>query len=220
MSFMGQIEGQELEWYAVRMARPQNHGRRTAVFGAEYEVKTGRGGIKRRVAIKGTGQRKSVHVQILRRAGFEVFQPVKKVWRVVNHRTKEKRLVEVPGAGDWLFVGWPAGADRWADLLATGMVIGVAGTGGRWLRIPSARIAKLMQEWGVAQLSAENRRFLRSAPEFGKGDEVFVSEGPFHGFSAKVVDVQGAAAKILLDLFGRETELEIQVTELKKAGDW
>lgn len=93
MNALSEVKTQELQWYAVRLKARQNGGSRTTVVNAEIESYTGRGGKKLKRKIKGTGKREFVPELILRRAGFEVFLPIKKVWRTKNRFSKEQHLV-------------------------------------------------------------------------------------------------------------------------------
>lgn len=105
MNAMTEIKHQHLQWYAVKTKQPANANRRTTVLGASYETYTSRSGFKCRRRVSGTGQRVFVPELILQRAGFEVFLPVKKVWRWKNNRRKEKYLATLPLMHNWLFVG-------------------------------------------------------------------------------------------------------------------
>lgn len=51
-----------------------------------------------------------------------------------------------------------------------------------------------------------------------EGMPVRIGDGPFKGFEGKVVDIDGARGKVkvLVSMFGRETPLELDFTQVKK----
>ncbi|WP_157973495.1 transcription termination/antitermination protein NusG [Tropicimonas sp. IMCC34043] len=110
--------------------------------------------------MRGTGHREFLPEVVLRRAGFEVFLPVKKVWRRKSRVSAEKVLIRMPLVPGWIFVGIDGGVARWADLMATGVVAGVIGTGGRPLRVGLRVILDLMRRWGGRE-GADRRRLIR-----------------------------------------------------------
>lgn len=214
---MGHVEAQELQWYAVRVKARPNGGSRTTVVNAEIESYIGRGGKKLKRKIKDTGTREFVPELILKRAGFEVFLPIKKVWRTKNRFTHEQQLVSYPMLVDWMFVGWPVAACRWHELMAFDVVAGVMGTGGRPVRVPSARVMEMMRRWGGGKQASKLQRDMRPDRAYAVGDLVHVVDGPFYEFNAKVLEIKGSTVRAVVHIFGRETPVEFQPHEL--AGD-
>lgn len=106
---MGKIEAQEMQWFACRVKRKQMGGIRTVTVGGEFEAYRDRAGRVRKRRVDGTGDRVFLPEHLLRRAGFEVFLPVKKVLRRKNRFSPDKVLVSQPLLVDWMFVGWPVG---------------------------------------------------------------------------------------------------------------
>jgi transcription antitermination factor NusG len=202
-----------MQWFAVRMKPNANGAAKTAIIDVEkeaYKTRSGRPGLRK---VKGTGRRVFLPEHLLKRAGFEVFLPIKQVWRIKNRFTKEKQLVAVPLLADWMFVGWPVGEDRWHRLMSFDVVAGVMGTGGRPIRMSDARVQKLMVEYGNPRVSAKvNRRI--AGRRVGVGDVAQVLDGPFEGFEGQVLELSEQKASVLLNLFGRETPVEIMVDVL------
>ena len=56
------------------------------------------------------------------------------------------------------------------------------------------------------------------AIEFQKGDQVKIREGPFEGFEGRVDEVnsQKGTVKVIVVVFGRETELELEYWQIEK----
>ncbi len=207
---MGKIEAQEMQWFACRVKRKQVGGIRTVTVGGEFEAYRDRAGRVRKRRVDGTGDRVFLPEHLLRRAGFEVFLPVKKVLRRKNRFSPDKVFVSQPLLVDWMFVGWPVGESRWHDLMELDVVTGVMGTGGRPVEIPPARVMRLMRQWGGGQLSPECHRYLKTGCEFAAGDTVRVVAGPLDGQEVRVVDAAGPSVRALLNILGGEIEVEIR----------
>lgn len=207
---MGKIEAQEMQWFAVRVKRKQVGGIRKVTVGGEFEAYRDRHGRVRKRRVDGTGDRVFLPEHLLRRAGFEVFLPVKKVLRRKNRFSPDKVFVSQPLLADWMFVGWPVGQHRWHDLMALDVVTGVMGTGGRPVSIPPARVMRLMRQWGGGQLSAKCHQYMKAGGDFSVGDTVRVVDGPLDGQEVRVVDTRGPSVRALMNILGGEVEVEIQ----------
>jgi len=215
MSIMGKIEAQELQWFAVRVKRKQVGGIRTITIGGAFEAYRDKSGRVRQRRVQDTGDRVFLPEHLLRRAGFEVFLPVKKVLRRKNRFSAEKQLVTQPLLVDWMFVGWPVGEARWHELMALDVVTGVMGTGGRPVSIPPGGVMQLMRRWGGGELSSECARYMRTGCEFAVGDVARVVSGPLDGAHVRVVDVTGPTVKATLDILGGDVLTEIRSSLLE-----
>lgn len=209
------IEADPLDWFALRMKPPQNPNRRTAVLDAEHETYHDRAGRARVRAVTGTGRRVSVHELLLRRAGFEVFLPVRKVWRRKNKYSPEKHLVTYPLLADWIFVGWSGGACRWTDLMALDVIVGVMGTGGRPIALSHQSICDLMRSHGGGRLVPEHYRYMRSHAEVDPGDLARVVAGPLDGTELRIIEISGPVAKGVVDAMGGQIPVEIRADWLE-----
>jgi transcription antitermination factor NusG len=212
---MGKIEAADMRWFAVRVKRRQAGAVRAITIGGEFEVYRDRKGQLRQRRVSGTGERVFLPEHILRRAGFEVFLPVKKEWRRKNRFTPEKQLVSYPLLVDWLFVGWPAGQNRWPDLMALDVVVGVMGTGGHPVEIPPARIMRLMRQWGGGKYAAGMERRSRQRP-IKVGDHMRIMDGPFEGVSVRVVEVSGPTVKALAEMLGGDIRVDLAADVLER----
>lgn len=184
----------ELQWYAARTKPTANPNRNTIKIGDE---------------------RHFVVERILRQRGFEVFFPTKKVFRQKSKYSKEKREVRLPLLVGWVFVGWPVNQNRWADLFNSNAVSSVAGCGGRAMRINPEDMDSAMQRWGGQNAHAPDReRFMRTHHEFDIGDNVTILHGPFANCDARVEELRGFEARVMVDLFGRETPMNINTMDL------
>lgn len=205
---MGEIEAMRIEWYAARMLPLRNAGRRTAVVGAQRETFTDKAGRRRHRVVAATGQRTFVHELLLRRAGFEVFLPVRKEWRITDRFRKRKELVAYPLMTGWLFLGWPEGQPMWGKLADLGVVQGLLGDRGRPARISEAAVQRMMRRWGGGHLAPEHHRYLRTHHEFEVGDTVRVIDGPWTGYSFDVLDISSAGVSGVVQLLGRSVGVD------------
>lgn len=219
MNAMTQTITQDVQWFAVRMKPNASGGPRTAIVDVVKEQYTTRSGVRAWRRVKGTGKRVFLPEYLLQRAGFEVFLPVKQDWRIKNRHTKEKHLVSIRILADWMFVGLPivdtGGARRvhgWEKLMELDVVSGVLGTGGRPVMIPTSRIARLKRQWGGKKEIRKAGR--KSNLQSVVGQTVKVPDGPFEDFDFKILEINSAVARGVVEIFGRDTPLELQTDRL------
>ncbi len=226
MNAMTELTTREIQWFAVRMKPNASGGPRTAIINVEKEQYTNRAGKPAYRKMNGTGTRVFLPEYLLRRAGFEVFLPVKKVLRIKNRFTKEKHLVSVPLLADWMFVGWPYLSDGfgrsvpgWDTLMEMNLVAGVMGTGGRPIRMSDITVMRLMRQFSGGREAPEVRRRIAARRVFGVGDMAQVVDGPFEGHDVRVVDIAGPTARAMLNILGGGILVEINTDLLTKAAD-
>ncbi len=221
---MGQIEAREMQWFAVRMKPKSNGGPRTARVEVKRESYINRAGKPAYRDVKGSGKRVFLPEHLLKRAGFEVFLPVKKVLRIKNRFTKEKHLVAVPLLADWMFVGMPIvqfeygqGLPGWKTLMDMDVVAGVMGTGGRPIMMSDRMMMRLMRQFGGDRIAPEIKRRMVARRNFEVGDTARVVNGPLEGINVFIVDIAGKNAKAVLNILGGNFEIEINADLLTKA---
>lgn len=210
------VYAREIQWFAVRMKPNARGGARTAIIDVEKEKYINRAGQPAHRRIKGTGSRVFVPEHLLKRSGFEVFLPVKKVWRIKNRFTKEKHLVSVPLLADWMFVGWRGGEARWLELMSFDVVMGVMGTGGRPIRMSDATVMRMMRQFSSGRVSSQVRRRIAARRAFGVGDLARVIDGPFEGQDVRVIDIAGQTVKAMLKILGGDIQVELGADLLSK----
>lgn len=218
MNAMTEVTAREIQWFAVRMKPNASGGPRTAIVDVEKEQYINRAGQKAWRKVKGTGTRVFLPEHLLKRAGFEVFLPVKKVLRIKNRFTKEKHLVAVPLLADWMFVGLPiveneygCGVPGWKTLMELDVVAGVMGTGGRPIQMSDAAVIRLMRQYAGRKFSAGARRMMkRRGADLSIGQVARVVTGPFEGQEVRIVDIAGQSAKALMNIMGGDIQVEIQ----------
>ncbi|WP_407497025.1 transcription termination/antitermination protein NusG [Pseudooceanicola sp. MF1-13] len=221
MNAMTSLTAREVQWFAVRMKPNASGGPRTAIVDVEKEQYINRAGQKSWRKVKGTGNRVFLPEHLMKRAGFEVFLPVKKVLRIKNRFTKEKHLVSVPLLADWMFVGLPIveteygrGVPAWKKLMELDVVAGVMGTGGKPIQMSDATVMRLMRQFSSGRVPSEVKRRVAARRVFGVGDVAKVVHGPFEDFDFRIVEVGESSAKGVVNLFGRDNLMELGLENL------
>ncbi len=89
--------------------------------------------------------------------------------------------------------------------------IGSSGKGAKPFPLTPAEVDKILGSMGMSRLDIGN--------ELNIDDMVKVIEGPFSGMFGKIKTIDSAtgALEVALDLFGQETIVELQVSQIEKA---
>ena len=203
-----------LQWYAVRMRRNTNSSVSTTLVEAQYESYKKRGGKIGRRLIKETGKKVYVPEYILRKMGFDVFLPIKKVQRIKNRYTREKHWVTTPKLTDWIFVGWPVDQCRWHQLMSLNQVTSVLGMGGMPLQISETKIMRMMKIWGGKNMAVENYKYLRRGADYDVGSSVRIVDGPFDGQDISITQTDARSVRGLVQMFGKDFEIDLDVGSL------
>ena len=142
--------------------------------------------------------------------GIEVFLP-----RIRFKRSSRKGPVWVTEAlfPNYLFARFNLKNSLRAVVHSRG-VAGVVHFGDNWPVIPDALIDELREMFGREELHE-----IPALPEVG--DEIKISGGVFHGFSAVVSQIVPARdrVKVLLTFLGRQTATEVSIVNLVQQGE-
>ena len=107
------------------------------------------------------------------------------------------------------------GNDSWPVIRNTPGVTGFAGPGGQ----PSALRKREVETFlAVKQVGDEPARKTKPRLAYEVGETVRVKEGPFADFSGQVEDVNEdqLKLKVLVNIFGRETPVELDFSQVAK----
>jgi transcriptional antiterminator NusG len=138
---------------------------------------------------------------------FSVLVPKEKKIKIKNgkRRTIEEKIF--PG---YVLVEMSVTDDSWYVVRNTPNVTGFIGTGTTPTPLSDDEVVSLQKRMGVNE------------PEYtldvGPGSAVTIADGPFKNFEGKVseVDAERGKVKVLVNMFGRETPVELDFLQVKK----
>lgn len=140
---------------------------------------------------------------------FQVVVPREKKIRVKDgkRRTIEERLF--PG---YVLVQMIVTEDSWYVVRNTPNVTGFVGSGTTPTPVSQEEINRLLSRMGEDEPKYKI--------DVSAGDTVKITDGPFKEFEGKISDVNEAKGtiKVLVNVFGRETPVELDFLQVKKIG--
>lgn len=133
----------------------------------------------------------------------DVAVPVETVVEIKNGVKKEKKRKIFPG---YTLVKMIITDESWYIVRNTKGVTGFVGPASK----PVPLTEKEVKAMGVEKVTSE--------VDFEVGDVLNVIEGPFDGFSGEVqeINLEKGIVKVLISMFGRETPVELEFTQVKK----
>ncbi|MBM3250700.1 MAG: transcription termination/antitermination protein NusG [Candidatus Nealsonbacteria bacterium] len=138
---------------------------------------------------------------------FNVIVPKEKKIKIKNGKRKTIEEKIYPG---YVLVEMIVTDDSWYIVRNTPNVTGFVGVGTTPVPVSSAEIENLKKRMGVEapQYKIEAR----------VGDSVKIIDGPFKDFDGKVseIDQERGKIKVLVNMFGRDTPVELDSLQIKK----
>jgi len=138
---------------------------------------------------------------------FNVLVPKEKKIKI---RDGKRRVVEEKIYPGYILVEMIVTDDSWYIVRNTPRVTGFIGAGTTPVPVKLGEIDTLKQRMGVEEPKYKI--------EFEKGDSVRITDGPFKEFDGKVeeVDTERGKVKVLVNMFGRDTPVELDSLQIKK----
>ena len=142
---------------------------------------------------------------------FRVIVPETTEVEIKDGVKKEKQKKMFPG---YVLVEMIMSDEAWYIVRNTPGVTGFIGSSGKGAKptplLPS-EIDKILAGMGMSRVNIES--------ELAVGDKVSIVDGPFKGMMGKVdsIDLENNRLNVLIDLFGQETIVELNLTEIEKA---
>ena len=142
---------------------------------------------------------------------FRVIVPETTEVEVKDGQKKEKKKKMFPG---YVLVEMIMSDEAWYIVRNTPGVTGFIGSSGKGAKptplLPS-EIDKILAGMGMSRVNIES--------ELAVGDKVSIIDGPFKGMMGKVdsIDLENNRLNVLIDLFGQETPVEVEVYQFSKA---
>ncbi len=138
---------------------------------------------------------------------YQVLVPKEKMIEIKNGKRKvvEKRIFQ-----GYVLVQMKLTEDAWYIVRNTPSVTGFVGTGTEPTPVETEEIEKIMKRMGRAEP--------KHKMDFKVGDVVNIIDGPFKGFDGAINEVDAAKGKlkVLVNMFGRETPVELDGLQVKK----
>lgn len=141
---------------------------------------------------------------------FRVIVPEEEETEVKNGKTKTIKRKVFPG---YVLVEIVMTDDSWYVVRNTPGVTGFvcsAGSGSKPTPLLPEEADRILKSMGMVEKRAE--------ADFEIGETVMVKEGPFADFSGKVdeMDNDKGKAKVMVNMFGRETPVEVDFNQIEK----
>jgi transcriptional antiterminator NusG len=138
---------------------------------------------------------------------FQVIVPKEKMIEVKNGKRKvvEKRIFQ-----GYVMVQMKMSEDAWYIVRNTPSVTGFVGSGTEPTPISNDEIDKIMKRMG--------REEPKHKIDFNIGEVVNITDGPFKGFDGSINEIDPAKGKlkVLVNMFGRETPVELDSLQVKR----
>ncbi len=138
---------------------------------------------------------------------FQVLVPKEKMIEVKNGKRKvvEKRIFQ-----GYVLVEMKMSEDAWYIVRNTPSVTGFVGSGSEPTPIEKDEMEKIMKRMGRAEP--------KHKIDFTIGEVVNITDGPFKGFDGSIneIDAQKGKLKVLVNMFGRETPVELDSLQVKR----
>lgn len=138
---------------------------------------------------------------------FQVLVPKEKMIEVKNGKRKvvEKRIFQ-----GYVMVQMKMSEDAWYIVRNTPSVTGFVGSGSEPTPISTEEMDKIMKRMGRAEP--------KHKIDFNIGEVVNIIDGPFKGFDGTIneVDATKGKLKVLVNMFGRETPVELDSLQVKR----
>lgn len=138
---------------------------------------------------------------------FQIVVPKEKMIEVKNGKRKvvEKRIFQ-----GYVMVQMKMSEDAWYIVRNTPSVTGFVGSGTEPTPVDNDEMEKIMKRMG--------REDPKHKMDYKVGDVVSITDGPFKGFDGSVseIDEQKGKLKVLVNMFGRETPVELDSLQVKR----
>ena len=138
---------------------------------------------------------------------FQVLVPKEKMIEVKNGKRKvvEKRIFQ-----GYVLVQMKLSEDAWYIVRNTPSVTGFVGSGTEPSPVSDDEMEKIMKRMG--------REEPKHKIDYNIGEVVNITDGPFKGFDGSISEIDAAKGKlkVLVNMFGRETPVELDSLQVKR----
>lgn len=145
---------------------------------------------------------------------FEVVIPMEDV---IEFKGGAKRVVQKKLYPGYLYIRMDLNDDSWYVVRNTPGVTGFVGSGSRPVHLSRKEVEEIL---GVAvdDDTAQPEKKIRPRHAYETGEQVRVVNGPFAEFNGIIseIDVDRSKLKVLVNIFGRETPVELEFGDVAK----
>lgn len=138
---------------------------------------------------------------------FQALVPKEKMIEIKNGKRKvvEKRIFQ-----GYVLIQMKMSEDAWYVVRNTPSVTGFVGSGTDPTPLGIDEIEKIQKRMGLEQP--------KHKIDYNVGDVVNITDGPFKGFDGSIseIDSQKGKLKVLVNMFGRETPVELDSLQVKR----
>jgi transcriptional antiterminator NusG len=140
---------------------------------------------------------------------FECVIPMEDVMEIKQGRKQVVQKKVFPG---YLMVRMYLDDDSWYVVRNTPGVTGFVGSGAKPTSLSTKEVEKILQ------VKPEDKKKLRPRLEFEEQESVRVTSGPFANFTGTIseINVDQSKLKVLVNIFGRETPVELGFDQVAK----
>ncbi len=138
---------------------------------------------------------------------FDVMVPKEKQIQIKNGKRK---VIEAKIFQGYVLVEMKLEEETWFIVRNTPGVTGFVGSGTEPTPVSDSEIAKIKKRMGVEDPKHQI--------DFGIGEVVSITDGPFKGFDGSVSEIDTAKGKlkVMVSMFGRDTPVELDALQVKK----
>ncbi len=141
---------------------------------------------------------------------FRVIVPETKEVEIKDGVKKEKTKKMFPG---YVLVEMIMSDEAWYVVRNTPGVTGFIGSSGKGAKptpLLPQEIDRILANEGLSRIDVE--------ADLTEGDSVSIIDGPFKGMYGKVqtIDLENQKLNVLIDLFGQETPVEVEIVQISK----
>lgn len=142
--------------------------------------------------------------------GDKIFGVLVPKEKMIEIRNGKRRVVEKRIFQGYVLVEMKLSEDAWYIVRNTPNVTGFVGTGTEPTPLGEDEISKIMKRMGREE---PKHKF-----DFRAGEVVNITDGPFKGFDGVIneIDAQKGKLKVLVNMFGRETPVELDGLQVKR----
>ena len=130
--------------------------------------------------------------------------------KMIEVKNGKRRVVEKRIFQGYVLVQMKMSEDAWYIVRNTPSVTGFVGSGTEPTPLSDEEIEKIQKRMGVEQP--------KHKIDLALGEVVSITDGPFKGFDGAIneIDPQKGKIKVLVNMFGRETPVELDSLQVKR----